>query len=149
PKQLGDAGQQFIDRPAEVQPHAGRAVAKPHEMLLGAMDIEMVAVPIGHHAVEHAGAEVKRDAGDRGSPLLALLDLSVAPGICADMRHDCTRWLANRNNTESMRAPSPHPSPLRGVGADRVCRSCWFDLKTVLYPARTLLGQEASVSAFM
>src|SRR6185312_6829932 len=77
----------FLDRPRKDQPHAGGALAKSDQMILGAVKIVMVVVPVRHEAVEHARSKMERDACDRRRTLLAIQDLAVVPAMRACQGH--------------------------------------------------------------
>jgi hypothetical protein len=53
---------QLLDRPRECQTHASGTLAKADEVFFGSQDVEMIIVPICHHAIEHICPEVERNA---------------------------------------------------------------------------------------
>ena len=86
-QKLHDAGQHMFDRPGNRKTHAGRAVTKSNQMFLGSMHVIVVAIPVGHDAVEYTRAQVERYASYRRRTLFPILNLSVGPTVCAYLCH--------------------------------------------------------------
>jgi hypothetical protein len=80
------------------QAHAGGALTKPDQMILGTVKVVMVAIPVGH-----AGSKMERDACERRRTLLPIHDLAIVPAmrVCHSHRQPLCSCVAPRDGAAS------------------------------------------------